>query len=119
MKKFHFYLVDVEPDDIRDECDISYYVGRGWFVRSKKAAELRNTSITKITVWLSQKPLKGICKAPIHGWVELLDWDECTLKYSHKSVLKALAEGKCGSWIRGNENIVTGIWFARAKVEKV
>ncbi len=110
MKKFHFYLVDVEPEDVGDGGDIGYYVRDGRYRRTKKNTGRAN--VVKVTLWLSQKPLPSITKAKIHGIINLP-------RYSPKQIIKALKRGDCCDDIEYDLCVKSDSWFARAKVEKV
>ncbi len=121
MKKFHFYLVNVEPINILNGNCVGSYIRDGDLQWNKKATKGYD-NVVKVTLWLSQKPLKCIQRAKISGRVYLEDDNDSPLAYSHRRIISAILKANClagmgYSPILQRKNAAR--WFARAKVEKV
>ena len=117
MKKFHFYLMHTEMDDITCGADVGASIRRWRGVYWNKKETKGRSDVVKVTLWLSQEKLKSFKKAKLSGCVYLQDMMGKPLKYSHKRVIEAIQVCDCEDGVYGDTDPC--IWFARAKVEKV
>ena len=121
MKKFHFYLVGVEPEYIPTGLEIGQFIRRGLLYWNKKQTTGWD-EVVKITLWLSQKPLRSIVNAKINGYVYLDRIGNNTTrlaKNSPKQIIRGIIRRSCGSCVEEWYPPLSNRWFARAKVEKV
>ena len=113
MKKFHFYIENCQPSDIRSGDDLGDKIRSMCWYWNKRHLNPEWKSV-KVTIWLSQKKLCSIAHTRIHGCVYLEPED----RYSKSAVMDAIERSYCDSFIHG-KGTNPGGWFGRAKVERV